>query len=41
MQAGAPVVPWSFNTYEVMPRGSLLFRTGTVQVRAAAIDVTT
>jgi putative phosphoserine phosphatase / 1-acylglycerol-3-phosphate O-acyltransferase len=43
MQAGAPVVPVVIrNTYEVMPRGSLLFRTGTVQVCVLpAIDVTT
>ena len=43
MQAGAPVVPVVIrNTYEVMPRGSLLFRPGTVQVCALpAIDVTT
>ncbi len=34
MQAGAPVVPIVLrNTYEVMPRHSLLFRTGVVQVR--------
>jgi putative phosphoserine phosphatase / 1-acylglycerol-3-phosphate O-acyltransferase len=33
MQAGAPVVPVVFrNTYEVMRRGSLLFRPGTVDV---------
>jgi putative phosphoserine phosphatase / 1-acylglycerol-3-phosphate O-acyltransferase len=33
MQAGAPVVPVVIrNTYEVMARGSLLFRPGTVQV---------
>ena len=43
MQAGAPIVPVVIrNTYEVMPRGSLLFRPGTVQVCALpAIDVTT
>lgn len=43
MQAGAPVVPVVIrNTYEVMPRGSLLFRPGTVQVCVLpAIDVTT
>jgi putative phosphoserine phosphatase / 1-acylglycerol-3-phosphate O-acyltransferase len=43
MQAGAPIVPVIIrNTYEVMPRGSLLFRPGTVQVCALpAIDVTT
>jgi putative phosphoserine phosphatase/1-acylglycerol-3-phosphate O-acyltransferase len=43
MQADAPIVPVVIrNTYEVMPRGSLLFRPGTVQVCALpAIDVTT
>lgn len=43
MQAGAPIVPVVIrNTYEVMPRGSLLFRPGTVQVCALpAINVTT
>jgi putative phosphoserine phosphatase / 1-acylglycerol-3-phosphate O-acyltransferase len=43
MQAGAPVVPVVIrNTYEVMPRGSLLFRPGTVQVCVLpAIEVTT
>ena len=43
MQAGAPIVPVVIrNSYEVMPRGSLLFRPGTVQVCALpAIDVTT
>jgi putative phosphoserine phosphatase / 1-acylglycerol-3-phosphate O-acyltransferase len=43
MQAGAPIVPVVIrNAYEVMPRGSLLFRPGTVQVCALpAIDVTT
>ena len=43
MQAGAPIVPVVIrNTYEVMPRGSLLFRPGTVQVCALpAIDVKT
>ncbi len=42
MQAGAPVVPVVIrNTYEVMTRGSLLFRPGTVQVRVLPpIDVT-
>jgi putative phosphoserine phosphatase / 1-acylglycerol-3-phosphate O-acyltransferase len=42
MQAGVPVVPVVIrNTYEVMPRGSLLFRPGTVQVCVLpAIDVT-
>jgi putative phosphoserine phosphatase / 1-acylglycerol-3-phosphate O-acyltransferase len=42
MQAGAPVVPVVFrNTYEVMRRGSLLFRPGTVDVCVLPpIDVT-
>jgi putative phosphoserine phosphatase/1-acylglycerol-3-phosphate O-acyltransferase len=42
MQAGAPVVPVVIrNTYEVMTRGSLLFRPGTVQVCVLPpIDVT-
>jgi len=42
MQASAPVVPVVIrNTYEVMTRGSLLFRPGTVQVCALPpIDVT-
>ena len=42
MQAGAPIVPVIIrNSYEVMPRGSLLFRPGTVQVCALPpIDVT-
>jgi len=42
MQAGTPVVPVVIrNTYEVMARGSLLFRPGTVQVCVLpAIDVT-
>ncbi|MBS0517352.1 MAG: HAD-IB family hydrolase [Proteobacteria bacterium] len=42
MQAGAPIVPVVLrNTYEVMPRDSLLFRPGTVQVCALPpIDVT-
>jgi putative phosphoserine phosphatase/1-acylglycerol-3-phosphate O-acyltransferase len=42
MQAGVPIVPVVLrNTYELMPRGSLLFRPGTVQVRALPpIDVT-
>jgi putative phosphoserine phosphatase / 1-acylglycerol-3-phosphate O-acyltransferase len=43
IEAGAPVVPVVIrNTYEVMPRGSLLFRPGTVQVCVLPpIDVTT
>jgi putative phosphoserine phosphatase/1-acylglycerol-3-phosphate O-acyltransferase len=43
MRAGAPIVPVVIrNTYEVMPRGSLLFRPGTVQVCVLpAIEVTT
>jgi putative phosphoserine phosphatase / 1-acylglycerol-3-phosphate O-acyltransferase len=43
MQAGVPVVPVVFrNTYEVMRRGSLLFRPGTVNVCVLPpIDVTT
>jgi putative phosphoserine phosphatase / 1-acylglycerol-3-phosphate O-acyltransferase len=42
MQAGVPVVPVVFrNTYEVMRRGSLLFRPGTVNVCVLPpIDVT-
>ena len=42
MRAGAPIVPVIIrNSYEVMPRGSLLFRPGTVQVCALPpIDVT-
>jgi putative phosphoserine phosphatase/1-acylglycerol-3-phosphate O-acyltransferase len=42
MQAGVPVVPVVFrNTYEVMRRGSLLFRPGTVDVCVLPpIDVT-
>jgi putative phosphoserine phosphatase / 1-acylglycerol-3-phosphate O-acyltransferase len=42
MQAGVPVVPVVIrNTYEVMARGSLLFRPGTVQVCVLPpIDVT-
>jgi putative phosphoserine phosphatase / 1-acylglycerol-3-phosphate O-acyltransferase len=42
MQAGAPIVPVVIrNSYEVMPRGSLLFRPGTVRVCALPpIDVT-
>jgi putative phosphoserine phosphatase / 1-acylglycerol-3-phosphate O-acyltransferase len=42
MQAGAPVVPVVFrNTYEVMRRGSMLFRPGTVNVCVLPpIDVT-
>jgi putative phosphoserine phosphatase/1-acylglycerol-3-phosphate O-acyltransferase len=43
MQAGAPIVPVVLrNTYAVLPRHSLLFRPGTVQVRVLPpIDVTT
>ena len=43
MQAGTPVVPVVIrNTYQVMPRGSLLFRPGTVQVCVLPpIDVAT
>ncbi len=43
IEAGAPVVPVVFrNTYEVMRRGSLLFRPGTVDVCVLPpIDVTT
>jgi putative phosphoserine phosphatase/1-acylglycerol-3-phosphate O-acyltransferase len=42
MQAGAPIVPLVIrNAYEVMPRNSLLFRPGTVQVCVLPpIDVT-
>jgi len=42
MQAGAPVVPVVIrNSYEMMARGSLLLRPGTVQVCVLpAIDVT-
>ena len=42
MQAGAPIVPVVIrNSYEVMPRGSLLLRPGTVRVCALPpIDVT-
>jgi putative phosphoserine phosphatase/1-acylglycerol-3-phosphate O-acyltransferase len=43
MQAGVPIVPIVLrNTYAVLPRHSLLFRPGTVQVRVLPpIDVTT
>jgi putative phosphoserine phosphatase/1-acylglycerol-3-phosphate O-acyltransferase len=42
LQAGVPIVPVVLrNTYELMPRGALLFRPGTVHVCVLPpIDVT-